>query len=70
MEDLSKFDEGFIKNFDENSDQEYFLEVDVEYPKKLFSLHSDLSLLPVRKKIEKCNKLFVTYKTRKTMLFT
>ena len=35
----------------------YFLEVDAKYPKKLFSLHSDLPFLSERKKIEKCNKL-------------
>ena len=54
---LSKFDERFIKNYDENSDKGYFLEVDAEYPKTLFSLHSDLRFLSERKKIEKCNKL-------------
>ena len=32
---LSKFDERFIKNYDENSDKGYFLEVDVEYPNKV-----------------------------------
>ena len=35
VEELSEFDEGFIKNYDENSDKEYILEVDVEYPKNL-----------------------------------
>ena len=30
---LSKFNEIFIRNYDENSDKGYFLEVDVEYPK-------------------------------------
>ena len=54
---LSKFDERFIKNYDENSDKGYFLEVDAEYPKTLFSLHSDLRFLCERKKTEKCNKL-------------
>ena len=34
---LSKFDEHFIKNYDGNSDMRYFLEVDAEYPKKLFN---------------------------------
>ena len=32
---LSKFDELFIKNYDENSDKGYILDVDVEYPKKI-----------------------------------
>ena len=35
----------------------YILEVDVEYPKKLFNLHIDLPFLAERKKIEKFNKL-------------
>ena len=30
---LSKFNESFIKDYDENSNKGYFLEVDVEYPK-------------------------------------
>ena len=52
-----EFDERFIKNNNENSNKGYFIEVDVEYPKKMFNLHKDLPFLPERKKIEKCNKL-------------
>ena len=49
-DDLSKFNESFIKNYDENSDKGYFLEIDVEYPKNLYKLHRDLPFLPERKK--------------------
>ena len=54
MEDLSKIDEDFIKNYDENSDKAYILELDVEYPKNLHDLHSDLPFLAERIKIDKC----------------
>ena len=32
---LSKFNEEFIKNYDEDTDEGYILEVDVKYPKNL-----------------------------------
>ena len=36
------FNKEFIKNYDEDSDKGYILEVDVEYPRNLYNLHSDL----------------------------
>ena len=33
LEDLSEFNESFIKNYDQNSDRGYFFEVDAEYQK-------------------------------------
>ena len=58
-DDLLKFNESFLKNYDENCDKGYILEVDVGYPKNLHELHND-SFLPGRKKIKKCNKLVCT----------
>ena len=57
INDLSKFNENFIKTYNENSDAEYFLEVDIEYPKQLWSSHKDLPFLPERKNLEKVEKL-------------
>ena len=54
---LSKFNETFIRNYDENSDKGYFLETDVDYPKKLFDLRKDLPFLSERKKVNKIEKL-------------
>ena len=52
---MFKFNEDFIKSQD--SDKGYILEIDIEYPKNLHGLDSDLPFLPERMKINKCNKL-------------
>ena len=57
VKNLSKLNKDFIKNYDENSDKGYFLEVDIDYPKELFNLHKDLPFLPERKKANKVEKL-------------
>ena len=43
---ISSFDEKFIKNYDEDNNKGYIVEVDVECPKDLHDLHSDLTFLP------------------------
>ena len=52
---LNKFST-LIKNYDEDSDKGYILEVDVEYPEDLHNLHNDLPFMPERMMINKCNK--------------
>ena len=46
---LSNFSEDFIKNYNENSDERPFLEVDIEYPNQLWSSHKDLPFSAERK---------------------
>ena len=70
VEKLSKFNDKFIRIYNENSDKGHFLEVDVDYPKKLCSFHEDLLFLPERKKQKKSKSLLVPYKKKKTILFT
>ena len=59
-----KFNEDFIKNYDEISKKRYFLEVDIDYPKELFNLHKDLPFLPERKKVEKVEKLICSIENK------
>ena len=46
----SQFNEDFIKNYNEESDKGYFLEIDVQHIEKLHELHNDWPFLPERKK--------------------
>ena len=57
VDDLSMFTEDFIKSYDEEGDVGYLLAVDVEYPKTLRMLHSDLTFLPDIMKTNKVKKL-------------
>ena len=50
IEDTSQFNQDFIKNYSEESNKGYFLEVDVQFPEKLRKLHNDLQILPERMK--------------------
>ena len=62
---LSKFNEEFIKNHDENGNIGYFLEVDIDYPKELFNLHKDFPFLPESKKVNKVEKLICDIEDKK-----
>ena len=49
MKDTSKFNGDFIQNCDEESDEGYFLKVDVQYLEKLHEHHNDLLFWRERK---------------------
>ena len=58
IKDTFKLNEDFVKNYNEESNEVYFLEVDVQYPEKLHKVCNDLLFLPERMKFQKVEKLF------------
>ena len=55
-----------IRN-DEDINTGYFLEVDVEYSKKLSNRHRDLPFLPEREKVEKIEKRICSIEDKENM---
>ena len=53
IKDTYQLIEDFIKNYNEESDEGYFLEVDVQYLEQLHEFHNDLPFIPERMKTEK-----------------
>ena len=35
VQDISEFNEDFIKSYNDNSDEGYFLEIDIQYPENV-----------------------------------
>ena len=56
-DDINKYTSGYIKTYDKNSNIGALLKVDLEYPKKLHHLHSDLPFLCESKIMNKMNKI-------------
>ena len=50
IDDLSTFNENLIKNYNENSDMGYSVEVEIEHSKELFNKHQDLPFYLIEKK--------------------
>ena len=65
MDDISKIDEDFVKDYDKNDIKGYILDVDVGYPNKLQNLHSDLLFLPERMVINNTKKLVCNLNDKK-----
>ena len=62
---INEINEEFIKNYNENDNKGYILEVDVKYLKRLHKLHSDLPFLPEGMEINKCKKLVCNLSNKK-----
>ena len=57
IKDTAQFNQGFIKNYNKECNEGYFLEVDVQYLEQLYDLDNDLPFLPETMKMEKVEKL-------------
>ena len=57
IKDTSQFNEGFVKNYNEESGIGSFLQFHVQYSEQLHEFHNHLPLLPERMKIEILEKL-------------
>ena len=68
VENTSQFNKDFIKNNNEDSDEEYFRKVDVQYPEELYDLHNELPFLSERMKTEKVEKLVANLHDKKKNL--
>ena len=72
VNDISGINEKFVKSYDKkNGDKSYILEVDVDYPSKLYKLHSGMPFLPGKMKIQKLKtqKLVCNLHDKKNMLY-
>ena len=55
---MLRFNEKFIKNYNEDSNKGYILDADVKYPINLHDLDGDLLFLPEIMKTSKCKKQY------------
>ena len=70
VENTSKFSKDFIENYNEDSNEGYFLEVDIQYHENLHNLHNDSLSLLKRIKIEKVEKIVAVLHDKKRICYT
>ena len=56
-EDTTQFNEDFMKSYYKESDEGYFIEVDVQYSEQLHELHNDLPFLLEERKFKNWESL-------------
>ena len=66
IEDTFQFNKDFRKKYNEESDKEYFLEINVQDFERLHEIHNDLPFLLEKMEIEKVEKLVSTLHEKKT----
>ena len=71
IEETSQVNRDFIRNCNEESDEGYYLEMDVQFPGKLHELHNEFPFLIERKKTkQKYKNVLLIYMIKMNMSFT
>ena len=70
VEEKFEFNEDFLKSSNDDSDELYFIEVDIQYHEHLHNLNNDPTFMPERIKIEKVKKFVANLRQRVNMLHT
>ena len=70
MKDTSQFNEDFIKNYNEERDEGYFLEIDVQYLEEVPEFHNNLPFFSEIIKLEKSKILKLIYMIKLNTLYT
>ena len=70
INDVTRIDEQFIQNYNEDNDKGYIREVDVKYPKKLHDLHVTYHFYLKEWKLINARSSYAVYAIRKNMLYT
>ena len=65
VENISQFNEDFQKSYNGGSDEEYIVNIDVQFPEKLRFFYNDLPFLSKRMKTEKVGKLIAKLHDKK-----
>ena len=60
VDETSEFNEDVTKRYNDENDERYYIDIDVQYPENLHSLHNDLSFLHEKMKLFERN-LFQYY---------
>ena len=65
VEETSQFMKDFMKIYKEDSNTGYFIEVDLQYPKKFINFIMTYTFLPKRMEIENIEKLVANLRNKK-----
>ena len=71
IKDTFLFNEDFIKSYNEESDEGYFLEIDVQYPEEINKRHNDWPFFPgTMKKLKKLESFLLIYKIKQNTYYS